>query len=164
MLKHICSILDLCINWGNYLQIDQNRKSDIMWEFPIIQSETMWSQQEIPVRRLNQLCTTKLGNLSKKVKSIMYNRIGKKNRMAVASARVATWVSVAKVILGFSVHLPPLSEAVQTKLKTSSVSTAGNSYCWHVILTFFHYIIITLHITLLMVSFFTVSCSRLVVL
>ena len=38
----------------------------------------------------------------------MYNRIGKKNRMLVASARVATWVSVAKVVLGFSVHLPPL--------------------------------------------------------
>ena len=34
----------------------------------------------------------------------MYNRIGKKNRMLVASSRVATWVSVAKVILGFSVQ------------------------------------------------------------
>ena len=87
--------------------------------------------------------------------------------MLAVSARVATWVSVAKV-LGFSVHLPPLSEAIQTELKTSSVSTAGNSYCWPIILTFFHYIITTLHVTLLMVSFFTlsvsftVSCSRLV--
>ena len=61
-----------------------------MWEFPIIQSETMWSQQEISVRRLNQLFTTELGNLSKKVKSIMYNRIGKKIRMVAVSARVAT--------------------------------------------------------------------------
>ena len=47
-------------------------------------------KQEFPVRRLNQLCTTELGNLSNKVKSIMYNRIGKKIRMVVASARVAT--------------------------------------------------------------------------
>ena len=30
------------------------------------------------------------GNLSEQGKSIMYNRIGKKNRMVAASARVAT--------------------------------------------------------------------------
>ena len=64
--------------------------------------------------------------------------------MVAASARVAMWVSVAKVVLGFSVHLPPLSEAIQTELKTSSVSTAGNSSCWHIILIFFHYTITTL--------------------
>ena len=51
-----------------------NRKSDIMWEFPIIQSGAMWPT----------------GNLSKKVKSIMYNRIGKKIKLVAASARVAT--------------------------------------------------------------------------
>ena len=82
--------------------------------------------------------------------------------MLVASARVATWVSVAKVVLGFSVHLPPLSEAIQTELKTSSVSTAGNSYCWHVILILFlhyHYIIITLSLHSFMVSFFSLRVS-----
>ena len=55
----------------------------------------MWAKQEVSVTRVNQ---------REKGKSIMYNRIGKKNRMVVASARVATRVGVAKVVLGFSVQ------------------------------------------------------------
>ena len=78
----------------------------------------------------------------------MYNRIGKKNRMLVASARVATWVSVAKVVLGFSVHLPPLERGHPDR--TQNIFGVN---CWQLLLLarhsdllplHYHFIIITL--------------------
>ena len=89
--RHVLSVSCPWINWWKLFTMDQNRKSDIMWEFPIIQSETMLSQQEIPVSVWEGW-------------SNYVQQKWKENRMVVAWARVAMWVSVAKVVLAFSVQ------------------------------------------------------------
>ena len=74
----------------------------------------------------------------------MFNRNGKKIEWWWRELGLPRELVLPKSSWSFRFICPPLSEAIQTELKTSSVSTAGNSYCWHVILIFFHYIITTL--------------------